>query len=143
MLEKKKKPISLETSQSQANWEGWFPYQTGPRHAGLAEGSGAGAVVPVGFVLRSNIRHRVGPGTTQEVCRHPGTCVSSQVQSTVLPTVDKQSLDLQEIIFLGSEEASAQCNAGQVMKGAIRKLGRISRVEMLPSGRRLQTPVSM
>lgn len=95
-------------------------------------------------MLRSKIWHHVGPGMTQEVCRHPGACVSSQVQSAVLPTVDKRSLDLEEkIIFLGSEEASAQSNAGQVMKGAIRKLGRISRVEMLPSGRRLQTPVSI
>lgn len=49
-------------------------------------------------MLRNNIWHPVGRGMAKEVFRHLDkldTCVRTQLWSTLIPTVDKGSLDLQ------------------------------------------------
>ena len=49
-------------------------------------------------MLRNNIWHPFGQSTAKQVFYHLDnldTCVSCQLQSTLIPTVDKGSLDLQ------------------------------------------------
>lgn len=47
-------------------------------------------------MLRNDIWHLVGPDRAKEMFCHMDICVGSQLQSTVTPTADKGSLDLQE-----------------------------------------------
>lgn len=73
----------------------------------------------------------LGMGIAKEVLCHLHTCVSSQLQSTVLSLADKVPLDLQEFTCLVSWKHGAQSTVGRVMRGVTRKLGRISRLEQL------------
>lgn len=70
-------------------------------------------------------------GMAKEVLCHLHTCVSSQLQSTVLSLVNKVPLDLQEFTCLVSWKHGAQSNVGRVTRGVIGNLGRISRLEQL------------
>lgn len=122
------RPTSLETSQSQADWDSWCPCQTGPRQPGLSEGNRAGPVLLVDFMMGSHVWYPVGLGIAKEMLCRLDTCGSSQLPSPVLPIMSKRPLDLQEEFkFLVSQKHGDQSNAGQIMKVVIRELDQMSR----------------